>query len=78
MNVKSHMLSGVLLLCALLLLSSCSTVRLTQRTDRPGIGNGPPAHAPAHGHRRKAEKSTTVVIESSDIVADAYVVEGKN
>jgi len=75
MKKRRLFLSAVLLLCATILLSSCSTVQVTRRTSGPGIGNGPPAHAPAYGHRRKSESSTTIVIKATDMAGEAYAVE---
>lgn len=58
---------GVAFGLAVILLSSCDTVHVHRRPQpgqggwagngtvhhEPGIGNGPPAHAKAHGYRRK-------------------------
>jgi len=70
----------LLLTCAMLLLSSCSDVPVLNRS--PGSktsstfatsksqGNGPPAHAPAWGYRRK-HGGTTVVTQSETVVVNS-------
>ncbi len=58
--------------CALLLTTSCSIYgRHTGPVVRPG--NGPPAHAPAHGYRNKQVCGVEVVFDAGRGV---YVVVG--
>ena len=58
--------------CALLMTASCSE-DVVYRRPIPGRKHGPPAHAPAHGHRRK-------YVEGVELIFDAgmgvYVVVG--
>ena len=58
--------------CALLMTASCSE-DVVYRRPIPGRRHGPPAHAPAHGHRRK-------YVEGVELIFDAgmgvYVVVG--
>ena len=69
----------------IVLLTSCDTVqvcRLPNPGRGPGIGHGPPAHAKAHGYRRKqvcgydlvydADQSVYVVVG----IADCYYHDG--
>ena len=72
MNTKRFLLSVVSFVLAILMLTSCTTT--TTVSTGPGIGNGPPAHAPAWG-RRKKEKATEVVIETRPSVGVKGSVE---
>ena len=47
---------AVLLTCAMLILTSCSRLEVF-RTPVKKKGLGPPAHAPAHGYRRKQQQA---------------------
>ena len=54
------MMTSKLLLTSLLILAlvGCTEIRITRdpaTTPRARAGHGPPAHAPAHGYRRKFE-----------------------
>jgi len=51
---------------------SCSTVDVYHMPGR-GIGNGPPAHAEAHGYRRKQIAGVEMVFDSA---LGLYVVVG--
>jgi len=62
--------------CTLFLLASCDSVGAYRVPDRgPGrtIGHGPPAHAQAHGYRRKQVCGYELVFDS---VCGVYVVVG--
>lgn len=58
--------------CALLLTASCEE-SVVHRGPTVRRGNGPPAHAPAHGRRRKQIRGVELVFDSSWGV---YVVVG--
>ncbi len=61
-------------LTVILLLSSCHTTGVRRVAHRgPGIGHGPPAHAPAHGHRRKQVCGYDLIYDHS---CGLYVVVG--
>ncbi|NLH16313.1 MAG: hypothetical protein GX455_07030 [Phycisphaerae bacterium] len=72
MKTKPLFLSVVGVILAILMLTSCSTTATV--STGPGIGNGPPAHAPAWGHRKK-EKATEVVVETRPSVGVKGTVE---
>ena len=75
MKSKNVSLWAIVLACAVLMLASCSRVRVcgTSR-EKIGRGNGPPPHAPAHGHRYKHRvKGVELVYDSGRGV---YVVVG--
>lgn len=72
MKAKQLFLSVVSFVLAILMLTSCSTT--TTVSTGPGIGNGPPAHAPAWGHRKK-EKATEVVVETRPSVGVKGTIE---
>lgn len=74
MFAKRMLLSVVSSVLAILMLTSCSTTTTIGRASGPGIGNGPPAHAPAWGHRKK-EKATEVVIETRPSIGVKGTVE---
>jgi hypothetical protein len=63
--------------CMLLLMASCSQTPVHTGPIGPvvtaGPGNGPPAHAPAHGYRRKHPTGVELVFDSGRGV---YVVVG--
>lgn len=63
-----------ILISAILLLmtASCSTVG-AYKIPGPRVGHGPPAHAPAHGYRRKQVAGFELVFDSS---LGLYVVVG--
>ena len=63
----------ILALCAMLL-SSCKTVAVSYPASNKKV-TGPPAHAPAHGYRRKLASNVEVVFDSDSGV---YVVIGWN
>lgn len=56
----------------LVLVSSCSE-SVVYKPSGPGIGHGPPAHAPAHGYRRKQVAGVELVFDSG---IGVYVVVG--
>ena len=56
-----------------LALSSCSSVEVRRTPQRKKVGNGPPAHAKAHGWRRKHASGVEFVYHSKSGV---YVVVG--
>jgi hypothetical protein len=68
-------LCAVVLACASLMLTSCSSEVVCRRSSKKiGRGNGPPPHAPAHGYRHKHEtKGVELVYDSRRGV---YVVVG--
>jgi len=57
----------------LILASSCSE-SVAYRPAGPGIGHGPPAHAPAHGYRRNKQVAGVELVFDSGM--GAYVVVG--
>lgn len=59
-------------ICTLLITASCSE-EVVYRRPVPGRGHGPPAHAPAHGHRRKYVQGVELVF---DVGRGVYVVVG--
>ena len=68
---KTRVLMAVLL-CTVLILPACSTT--TVGTSKPGYGKGgPPAHAPAHGYRKKHSQGPDLVFDSG---LGVYVVVG--
>lgn len=68
-RTASFLLTSIMLL---LIMTSCSTVDVYQRPG-PGIGHGPPAHARAHGYRRKQVAGFELVFDSD---LGLYVVVG--
>jgi hypothetical protein len=62
----------VICACILLMTASCSRYSVYHRPT-VSKGNGPPAHAPAHGHRRKQVHGMELVFDSGRGV---YVVVG--
>ena len=58
--------------CILLMTASCSE-EVVYRRRVPGRGHGPPAHAPAHGHRRKYVHGVELVFDAG---MGVYVVVG--
>jgi len=58
--------------CVLLMTASCSE-EVVYRRPVPGRGHGPPAHAPAHGHRRKYVAGVELVFDAG---MGVYVVVG--
>lgn len=58
--------------CALLMTASCSE-EVVYRRPVPGRGYGPPAHAPAHGRRRKHVAGVELVYDAG---MGVYVVVG--
>lgn len=70
---SEHRISLIgLSLAVILLLTSCHAVGV-HRVHGPGMGFGPPAHAPAHGHRYKHVHGYDLVYDSS---CGFYVVTG--
>jgi len=53
--------TGVLLTCAVLILTSCSESFVFRTPTKSNSGYGPPAHAPAHGYRKKQQQTVVVV-----------------
>lgn len=74
MTFKRITLFAAMSACMLLLMASCSewSVR-TGPVIRPGPGNGPPAHAKAHGYRNKQVAGVELVFDSR---LGVYVVVG--
>ena len=72
MSFKTIALFVVTCVCILLMTASCSRYGIC---DKPTVskGNGPPAHAPAHGYRRKHVAGMELVFDSGRGV---YVVVG--
>ncbi|HUT45206.1 MAG TPA: hypothetical protein VMX36_02930 [Sedimentisphaerales bacterium] len=72
MRFKTVTSFAVISICALLMTASCSRYGVRHQ---PTIskGNGPPAHAPAHGYRRKHVAGMELVFDSGRGV---YVVVG--
>ena len=63
MTRKRRSLSVLTLVCTAVILCSCSET--TSYRKSPGrVGHGPPAHAPAHGHRRKHAPDVQLVFDS--------------
>jgi len=62
---SSFWCAAILLICATLILTSCSE-SFVYRKPATHNGFGPPAHAPAHGYRRK--HGQTVVVSSSPAI----------
>lgn len=61
-------------LAVVLLLASCDSVGVYRVRGRgPGIGHGPPAHAQAHGYRRKQIGGYDLIYDSA---IGVYVVVG--
>jgi hypothetical protein len=76
MTLKRTMILAVTCAFALILLVSCETVAVHGRAgSRHGawIGNGPPAHAKAHGYRRKHVCGHELVYDAD---CGVYVVVG--
>ncbi len=68
MKSKRLFLCAVVLACAAFMLASCSRTYVHRR------GNGPPPHAPAHGHRQKHQVNGVELIYDSG--RGVYVVVG--
>ena len=68
-RIASFTLALVILL---LVMASCSTVGVYQSPGRR-IGHGPPAHAKAHGYRRKQVAGVELIFDSG---LGLYVVSG--
>ena len=68
-RIASFTLALVILL---LVMASCSTVGVYQSSGK-GIGHGPPAHAKAHGYRRKQIAGVELIFDSG---LGLYVVSG--
>ncbi len=68
-NVAAFIVTSV---CALVVTTSCSSTRVYYPAGRR-VGNGPPPHAPAHGHRRKQVHDVEVVFDTQ---LGVYVVVG--
>jgi hypothetical protein len=72
-SMQSKWLVG-LCLAAVVLVASCdSTEGYRIHSRGPAVGNGPPAHAKAHGYRRKQVCGYELVFDSS---CGVYVVIG--
>jgi hypothetical protein len=72
MDFKTVRSLAVTAVCSLLAMTSCSTVKVCQSPPKK-VGHGPPAHAPAHGYRRKQVHGVEIVFDSKRGV---YVVVG--
>ena len=72
MKINTLLLSTMIVMTAVLA-SSCRTVTVTYPTQAKKKVTGPPAHAPAHGYRRKLPSNVEVVFDSDSGV---YVVIG--
>jgi hypothetical protein len=68
------LLIAIVCACALLILTSCSAELGVGRVRGPvAVRQGPPAHAPAHGYRRKHVGDAELVYDSG---CGVYVVVG--
>ena len=72
MTFKNVVTLVVTSFCALLVCTSCSSTRAYYPTGKR-VGHGPPAHAPAHGHRRKQVCGVELVFDTG---LGLYVVVG--
>ena len=72
MSFKTITSFVVISFCALLMTASCSRYGVCHKPT-VSKGNGPPAHAPAHGYRRKHASGMELVYDSGRGV---YVVVG--
>lgn len=72
MTFKNAVTFIVTSVCALLVTTSCSYTDVYHSPGRR-VGHGPPAHAPAHGHRRKHVAGMELVFDSG---LGLYVVVG--
>ena len=72
MTFKNTVTFVVTLLCALLVTTSCSR-RYVYHAPGRRVGNGPPAHAPAHGYRHKQVCGVELVFDTG---LGLYVVVG--
>ena len=72
MALKATIALAVTSVCALLITTSCSTSD-AHNAPAAKVGHGPPAHAPAHGYRRKQVSPVELVFDSGSGV---YVVVG--
>jgi len=72
MSFKTKALFAVTCACIVLMTASCSRYRV-RHTPTVSKGYGPPAHAPAHGYRRKHVAGMELVFDSS---IGVYVVVG--
>lgn len=72
MSFKTKALFAVTCACIVLMTASCSRYRV-RHTPTVSKGYGPPAHAPAHGYRRKHMSGVELVFDSS---VGVYVVVG--
>ena len=70
MNFKRNMWLSIISAAAVVLLTSCDTLTVCRT---PGRGYGPPAHAQAHGYRRKVVHGYELVYDSR---TGLYVVVG--
>jgi hypothetical protein len=68
-NIATFVVTSV---CALLVTTSCSSTDVYHSPGRT-VGHGPPAHAPAHGHRRKQVAGVELVFDTG---LGLYVVVG--
>jgi hypothetical protein len=74
MKIKSLILWAAAI-AVVLMLASCSSRRtVVFGSGGKTVGNGPPAHAPAHGRRRKMPPANVEVVFDSD--CGVYVVVG--
>jgi len=74
MRSRTLFLCAVVLACAMLMLASCSSVGVYASSDSIATEKGPPAHAPAHGYRRKHQTMDVQLVYDSG--RDVYVVVG--
>jgi len=72
MSFKKTTFFAVTCACIVLMTASCSRYTVCH-TPTVSKGNGPPAHAPAHGYRRKHMSGVELVFDSS---VGIYVVVG--
>ncbi len=72
MGLKATIALAITSVCALLMTTSCSTLD-AYNAPATRVGHGPPAHAPAHGYRRKQVSGVKLVFDSG---AGVYVVVG--
>ncbi len=72
MAIRATIALAITLVCALLITTSCS-ISDAHNAPAAKVGHGPPAHAPAHGYRRKQVSGVELVFDSGSGV---YVVVG--
>ena len=75
MKIRKTILITGILACALLMLVSCSELEVYHSPGwRNGKGHGPPAHARAHGYRRKQVSGMELTFDTE---LGLYIVVGR-